>query len=62
MTERALALAWVDARVKTEACQRDFNENRPHTSLCFMTPVELALSVVVNPERYLLKAHSGSLA
>jgi putative transposase len=40
-----------DARAKLEAWRRDFNENRPHTSLGFMTPAEFASSAGVNPGR-----------
>lgn len=44
-------LSLEDARAKLEAWRRDFNENRPHTSLGFMTPAEFASSAGVNPGR-----------
>lgn len=33
-------LLLADARAKIEGWRRDYNENRPHTSLGWLTPVE----------------------
>lgn len=35
-------LSLEDTRAKIEACRRDYNESRPHTSLGCMTPIEYA--------------------
>jgi len=40
-----------DARVKIEAWRRHYNEDRPHTSLGYLTPTEFASSAGVNPGR-----------
>jgi len=37
-----LLLSIADDQAKIEAWRRDYNENRPHTSLGWMTPVEAA--------------------
>jgi putative transposase len=34
-----------DARAKTEAWRRDYNETRSHTSLGWLTPIEYAAAV-----------------
>jgi hypothetical protein len=39
-------LSLADARAKIEAWRRDYNENRPHTSLGWMTPVKYAAAAV----------------
>ena len=41
----------VDARRKLEAWRRDYNENRPHSSIGNLTPVEFATSVRVERGR-----------
>jgi len=48
----------VDARRKLEAWRRDYNENRPHSSIRNLTPVEYANSVRV--ERGQLAADSST--
>ena len=48
----------VDARRKLEAWRRDYNENRPHSSIRNLTPVEYANSVRV--ERGQLAANSST--
>jgi putative transposase len=40
-----------DARGKIEAWRRHYNEDRPHTSLGYLTPAEFASSAGVNPSR-----------
>jgi putative transposase len=51
-----LFLDLLDARRKLEAWRRDYNENRPHSSIRNLTPVEYANSV--RAERGLLAANS----
>jgi putative transposase len=40
-----------DARGKIEVWRRLYNEDRPHTSLGYLTPAELASSAGVDPSR-----------
>jgi putative transposase len=41
----------LDARAKLDAWRRDYNENRPHSSIGNLTPVEFANKVRMNEGR-----------